>query len=645
MKSRYGGLLIVLCILTLTGFSYAQFKICLDPGHGGSDPGATGSYYTEKNANLDVALWAKEFMLRNPSISQVLMTRTSDVDVSLQDRVNYANSNYVDRFISVHQNSYNGTVQGTETYCYTYGSSASFNMRDSTHPYLVRAYGYPNRGAKTANFYVLVYTNMPAILGEGSFIDYSGTYNESWRFAYDWYAHRGRQGLAYAQGLSAHLNLPKPTFVLHTSYPETTITSGVTFQVRDSFYISSYDAPCDLVFEVKNYSTGSVIYTQRVNGLSSGYNIRTFNLSLPSSSSNYQVYFLSYIVPQGGNWGNKITHVSTSLLPTNVFSSSRDTSYIFYKNYPSEVYANTNFTVQDSFYIEPTQSPADLVFEIKSRASGTVLYSERVSNISSGYWIKTFGLQPTISLPDSGYDYQVYFLSILTPPGGGWSNRYTYASTYSNPTWVRTNVTPQNLYIAFTSYPEELYPDIRVYVSDTFFVQGVSLPLDHVLEIRDYSTDTVIYRGRTHISSEGGGTYTFGTSENISLPELGYTYYVYFLGYIVEPNGDFSSALVHCSSRALPTVVNTPIADRVDELVVIGGKGVFLRLQIEDSKTQGFYFKVYDATGRTLLHSSDELMANAREIMLSRELFPSSGVYFYELKIGGNRKTGKFIVY
>ncbi|MEO0230773.1 MAG: N-acetylmuramoyl-L-alanine amidase, partial [candidate division WOR-3 bacterium] len=52
---------LVVFILT-TGLVNAAYKICLDPGHGGSDPGATGSYFTEKEANLHVANWAKHFM-------------------------------------------------------------------------------------------------------------------------------------------------------------------------------------------------------------------------------------------------------------------------------------------------------------------------------------------------------------------------------------------------------------------------------------------------------------------------------------------------------------------------------------------------------------------------------------------------------
>ncbi|MEO0257749.1 MAG: N-acetylmuramoyl-L-alanine amidase, partial [candidate division WOR-3 bacterium] len=191
------------------------WTICIDPGHGGSDPGATGLYYMEKQANLDVAFWAKHYFERAglPGDTVIVgMTRTTDVYVSLADRVYYANSQGFDRFVSIHHNAYNTQVQGTETYCYTYGSANSFAMRDSTHPWLLWAFGYPDRGAQTADFYVLRETVMPAILGEASFIDYRDGYDESYRFYAHWNRHDEREGFAYARGVSGHLRITPPVF-------------------------------------------------------------------------------------------------------------------------------------------------------------------------------------------------------------------------------------------------------------------------------------------------------------------------------------------------------------------------------------------------------------------------------------------------
>ncbi|MEO0246781.1 MAG: N-acetylmuramoyl-L-alanine amidase [candidate division WOR-3 bacterium] len=634
---------LVVFILT-TGLVNAAYKICLDPGHGGSDPGSTGSYFTEKEANLHVANWAKHFMLMNSNISQVLMTRTGDWDVSLQDRVNYANSNNVDRFISVHQNAYNGSAQGTETYCYTYGSSNSFNMRDSTHRYLVRAYSYTDRGVKTANYYVLVYTNMPSILGEGSFIDYNGSYNESWRYAYDWRGHRLKQGLAYAQGLCAHLNISKPSFTLLSDFPETTITAGVTFQVKDSFYIASYHQICDLVLEVKRVSDGAVLYQNRVSNLSSGYGTRVFNVSLPLTGQNYQVYFLSYLVPQGGNWDNRITYFSTSLLPITVVSQAFDTSYVIFKSYPLEVQAGENFTIVDSFYIAPTQSPADLVFEIKNRSTGNVMYQERVSNIGSGYWIKTFGLNPTIALPDSGYDYRVYFLSVLCPPGGSWSNRYTYASTYSNPTWVRTNPTQDTPWVSFQFFPEELQANQYIVVTTSSHLPSNILPCEQVLEVVNSGNDSVLNSIRREFNSSGDYVVNWGENQELLAPELGFDYYLYFRTYLTPPGAGLNEAIVIKTTVPVYTAVRSPINESSLEFCVRGdGKGVFGLLEIELSGGP-FVLEIFDVSGRLVLRSKDDAPVSKREIVLSGDLFPSKGVYFCFLKSGKVMRKGKIIV-
>lgn len=159
--------------LVLGGIYMTQAQsVCIDPGHGGSDPGAVGWGLKEQAINLDVTnrLYT---LLKNAGYT-VYRTRTSDTDVSLSSRTSYANSVGADRFISIHCNAFNGSANGTETFCYTSGSSTSIRMRDKIQPQLVSALGTYNRGCKTANYYVLKYTNMPAILAELAFIDHQG---------------------------------------------------------------------------------------------------------------------------------------------------------------------------------------------------------------------------------------------------------------------------------------------------------------------------------------------------------------------------------------------------------------------------------------------------------------------------------------
>lgn len=95
--------------------------VVLDPGHGGSNTGATsivdGDY--EKEFTLD---WARRLELSLTRDGwQVFLTRTNDVDVSLSDRVAIAEEHHADLFISLHFNSAapNEEQAGLETYCLT----------------------------------------------------------------------------------------------------------------------------------------------------------------------------------------------------------------------------------------------------------------------------------------------------------------------------------------------------------------------------------------------------------------------------------------------------------------------------------------------------------------------------------------------
>lgn len=142
--------------------------IVLDPGHGGSDPGAVGNGLRECDLTLDIANRAKNYMNANYPAS-VYMTRTSDSYVSLSDRTTYANNLGANFFVSMHINSYtSSTANGLETYYYT-GSTNGQNLATSIYNKLKASYS-TLRGVKEATFYVLKYTNMPASLGETGFI-------------------------------------------------------------------------------------------------------------------------------------------------------------------------------------------------------------------------------------------------------------------------------------------------------------------------------------------------------------------------------------------------------------------------------------------------------------------------------------------
>ena len=92
--------------------------ICLDPGHGGKDPGATGPHgIKEKNVVLRIARILRKILIKKYGF-KVIMTRNSDVFIPLEERVAFANSHGADLFVSIHINaSRNRHLQGIATYC------------------------------------------------------------------------------------------------------------------------------------------------------------------------------------------------------------------------------------------------------------------------------------------------------------------------------------------------------------------------------------------------------------------------------------------------------------------------------------------------------------------------------------------------
>ena len=93
------------------------FKVVIDAGHGGKDPGCLGSYSREKDVALDVALKTGKLISDNCPNVKVIYTRNTDVFVELYNRAKIANNNHADLFISFHCNANdNHSAHGVETY-------------------------------------------------------------------------------------------------------------------------------------------------------------------------------------------------------------------------------------------------------------------------------------------------------------------------------------------------------------------------------------------------------------------------------------------------------------------------------------------------------------------------------------------------
>lgn len=93
------------------------WTIVIDAGHGGNDPGASGSFTKEKNITLAIALKTGEYLEQNMKNVRVLYTRKTDVLPGLKERAEFANKNKADLFVSIHANwAASKTIKGTETF-------------------------------------------------------------------------------------------------------------------------------------------------------------------------------------------------------------------------------------------------------------------------------------------------------------------------------------------------------------------------------------------------------------------------------------------------------------------------------------------------------------------------------------------------
>ena len=95
----------------------AKVLVVIDPGHGGYDKGCIGHVSHEKDVNLLIAKELKQFIENSSSDLEVILTRDSDSFISLEKRVQIANQNKADIFLSIHCNSIKeGHATGSETH-------------------------------------------------------------------------------------------------------------------------------------------------------------------------------------------------------------------------------------------------------------------------------------------------------------------------------------------------------------------------------------------------------------------------------------------------------------------------------------------------------------------------------------------------
>ena len=151
-------------------------KVCVDAGHGGSDPGAVGTVpfeVEEHTVNLAVAerLEAAVEGLGH----RVMMTRRQDRTLSLTARADFANRYGADLFVSVHANAAASPwAEGMEVYHFPGSGAGQHAAHEIRWQLATRFPDHRDRGVKEANFTVLRRTWMPAVLVECEFLTHPG---------------------------------------------------------------------------------------------------------------------------------------------------------------------------------------------------------------------------------------------------------------------------------------------------------------------------------------------------------------------------------------------------------------------------------------------------------------------------------------
>lgn len=149
--------------------------IVLDPGHGGSNPGAVANGDRESDNNLAVGLELREKLQQ--AGAKVVMTRDSDRTVApegktlgqeLQARVDIAEENNADIFVSLHSNeNQDSSIIGAETF---FEKNKNPRLAQTVQDALIQETNSTDKGISPENFYVLRNTTMPSILVEMGFV-------------------------------------------------------------------------------------------------------------------------------------------------------------------------------------------------------------------------------------------------------------------------------------------------------------------------------------------------------------------------------------------------------------------------------------------------------------------------------------------
>lgn len=182
------------------------YKVWIDIGHGGTDPGAVSRGLVEKLINLVMAIACKSELERHGVL--VGMTRVDDKTVSLSQRATLANNWLANYFVSIHNNA-GGGDRGEVIHSIVGGkglelaTKISERIKAETGQTVVKIYSRASSKNPSRDYYsVIANTKMPAVIVEGAFLD-----NDLDNNAIDTVQEQKIFGIAVAHGILNQLGI------------------------------------------------------------------------------------------------------------------------------------------------------------------------------------------------------------------------------------------------------------------------------------------------------------------------------------------------------------------------------------------------------------------------------------------------------
>ncbi len=299
-------------------------KVFISAGHGGSDSGAVGNGFLEKDLNLSIALHCRDVLIGNGV--NVKMSRTTDEDDGINEEARESNAFAPDLTVSIHNNA--GGGDGVEAWYSVVGGTSKVLAENILSE--VTKIGQNSRGAKCragtggSDYYGFIrQTNAPAVIVECAFIDNSEDIK-----IIDTEAERKTMGEAIAKGILNTLGVqpqpepqpapqPTPEGFIYAAHPNGIVSwyppvNGYSEADKENGYAGMFGHSLDAVavnlegVEYRAHTVGGG-WLPAVNGFNysdvdngyagiGGKNIDGFMIRCNGKSVKYKVHLL------GGGW-------------------------------------------------------------------------------------------------------------------------------------------------------------------------------------------------------------------------------------------------------------------------------------------------------------------------------------------------------